>query len=371
MSEPSAPNPSGIPDDPNTASQTRSPVDPSGVLAPPSYGPTYYPPPPPAAAPKRGGIITRVLTGLVGSLLVMSVVLNIYLGAWFASMMAGPTEATYAEGDHDNRIVVLPIKGMIDSTTANFVHDALKALRENPPKAVVLRVDSGGGGVSASDRIWHEMVQFKEEVKVPIVASFGSIAASGGYYVAAPANYIFAEPTTITGSIGVIAQAMTVQELMKKIGVTPELIIATGSTKKDMLNPMRAWTDEDREALRRILDNAYNRFVDVVAKGRTALTLDQIKQLATGEVFTADQAVQNQLIDEQGFVDAAIEKAKDLAGIGADVAPWVTVISPPRSLSLLGALSTHRPGVESINAGQIRRWANELTAPHIEYRWIP
>ena len=360
-------NPSG---QDQTPYQARPAVDPAGALSPPSHGPAYYPSPP-APAPKHRGIIGRVVTGLVGSMLVMSVVLNIYLGAWFASMMAGPTETTYTEGDRDNRIVILPIKGMIDSTTSEFVHDALKSLRDNPPKALVLRVDSGGGGVSASDRIWHELVQFKDEAQIPVVASFGAIAASGGYYVAAPANHIFAEPTTITGSIGVIAQAMTVQELMAKIGVTPELIVATDATKKDMLNPMRAWTEEDRAALRLILDDAYERFVDVVAKGRTNhMTLDQVKQLATGEVFTASQALQNKLVDQQGYLGDALAKAKDIAGIDPDTEPWVTVIAPPRGLNLLGAMSTNVPGVESINAGHIRRWTNELTTPHIEYRWV-
>src|SRR5690606_2688533 len=109
-------------------------------------------------------------------------------------------------------------------------------LRENKPKALILRIDSGGGTVGASDRIWNELARFRQETEIPIVASFGSIAASGGYYIAAGADHIIAEPTCITGSIGVMANVMTFDRLLDKVGVTPEVLVAQGSPEKDVAN---------------------------------------------------------------------------------------------------------------------------------------
>jgi len=311
----------------------------------------------------------RLVTGLITSVLLFSIGLNIYLGMWFVAVMSGPTESTYLSGDDRYRIVILPIKGMIDSDTASFVHDALKSLRKNKPLAIVLRVDSGGGGVAASDRIWHDLVSYMEESQVPVVASFGTVAASGGYYVAAPSDYIIAEPSTITGSIGVIAHMFTVQELLKKIGVTPEIIVATHAVRKDMLSPMRDWTEEDRRALRVILDSSYDRFIDIVAKGRENLSPEQVKRLATGEIYTSQQALENRLIDGHGYLGTAIDKACELAGISEDIEPLVTMMSPPRSLSLLGGLSAP-VGLKSITSQGVRRWIGELGAPRIEYRWV-
>lgn len=343
-------------------SQSRPPATPPPP--PPGYGYMGYPPP-----PRRQGIMGRLMTGFFSSLLFLSLGLNVYLGIWFASVMAGPTEAPYAKGDKDNRIVIIPIDGMITHETAQFMHKVLDALRENMPKAVILRVDSGGGGVGASDRIWHELTQFKKEFQVPIVASFGTIAASGAYYISMPADFIIAEPTSLTGSIGVIAEAFTVDSLLTKVGVTPELITATKAVRKDMLSPWRPWTDEDRTALRSILDQSYDRFVNVVIQGRKNLTADQVRQLATGAIYTADEAVRAQLVDSQGYIDAAIDKAKELAGIGAEVEPLVTVISPPHGLNWMSVLGTSMPDTHAATAEQVKRWVGEFCTPRVQYVW--
>lgn len=339
---------------------------------PPGYGQMYAAPAPaPAPASRMGGIMTRVITGLVASLLLISIVLNFYLGIFFVSSMRGPQETPYSKGgDVGSRIVILPVSGTIDETTSVNLRKSLEALRENPPKAIVLRVDSPGGGVSASDRIWHELKKFKAEFKIPIVASFGSLAASGGYYISADSDYIFVEPTTITGSIGVIAQAFTVQNLLEKVGVTPEVIAATQATKKDTLSPFRAWTDKDRAELRMILDQAYVRFVDIVAKGRSKhLTHDQVLALATGEVFTSKQALDNKLADEEGYLDAAISKAKSLAGIPESTTPAVMVISPHKDFSLMSLLGQSHvtPASELLDSNKLRRVAGELATPRLEY----
>ena len=306
------------------------------------------------------------------SILMASLIANVYLSLMLSGMMAGPTESTYMKGDRSQRIVILPVNGMIDASMSTFVHDCLATLYEQRPKAVILRINSGGGAVSAADRIWHELVAFQKQTEIPIVASFGSVAASGGYYIAAPTDFIVAEPTCITGSIGVIAQAFTVDQLLQKIGVQPELITATEAYKKDMLNPMREWTDRDRIALRSILDHAYLRFVQVVDEGRDQLTFDAVKQLATGEVFTADEAEENQLVDAQGYLDAAIVKAKELGGIDLQTTPQVTILAPPRSLGgLMGVLGRGAlPNHNAFEPRQVRDWLGELATPRLEYRWV-
>jgi len=324
--------------------------------------------------------LARAAIIILAMLLVLSIIFNFGLIAVVGSTALlfggspGPIEKQYADGNNLTRIVILPISGLIADDQAEFVREALAKLRHNKPKAVVLRVDSGGGTVAASDRIANELDKFRAETGVPIVASFGGIAASGGYYVAANADHIFVEPTTITGSIGVIAEAFTFDELVNKIGVKPEIVTATPATKKDMLNPFRPWTEDDRQALRAILDDAYGRFVTVVANGRKRanLTRQDVEALATGEVFTAKQAVANKLADAEGYLGDAIEKAKSLAGLSTTANPEVRMIEQPRPFSILGAFGASTPPMnwKDLDGAQVRRWAAELSAPRLEYRCI-
>jgi protease IV len=349
-----------------------------GTLPPPpppyanaGYYPSYGPPPQPAR--KERAVLTKLVTGVLTSLVLLSLLANVYLGIFFVKAVKGPAESVYAEGDVNRRIVILPIAGMIDDSTSLFVKRAFKALDANPPKALILRIESPGGGVSASDRIWYDIKQFKAKHKIPVVASYGSLAASGGYYISAQADTIIAEPTTITGSIGVIAQAFTVQELLGKIGVTPEVIPSTKSTAKDGMNPMRAWTDRDRKELLNILDKAYERFVNIVAEGRKGkLTREEVEKVATGAPYTTDEALANKLIDEEGFVDTAITRAKELAKLTTGDAPQVTVVVDRQGglLSLLsGSAPNIQPGVftNGLDSQQVRRWFGELTTPRLEY----
>lgn len=355
--------------DPKPEATARPEVNAAGAATPPPPPPGYYPPPAYAPPKKNGGILSRLLTSFLTTVLIVSLVANVYMGVILKGMMAGPSETTYAEGDTQQRIVILPVEGLIDEEAYYFVRDSLKALRKNLPKAVVLRVDSGGGYVAPSDRIWNDIVNFKKDTGIPIIASFGSMAASGGYYIAAPADIIVAEPTTITGSIGVIAQAFTFERLLDKIGVTPKVIASSKSTKKDMLNPMREWTPEDEQKLRAILDDAYARFVYVVHEGRqNVLNEAQVRALATGEVFTAEVAHDRKLVDELGYLDHAIELAKNKAGIAADVTPQVTRMGRPATFSVLGMLHTDAPSFSaSFTSQQARDWAIELAMPKMMY----
>lgn len=342
---------------------------------PASPPPHTLPPPPPgyppmmfSQPPRRASFWGRIGTGLLTSLFFLSILLNIYLGAYFASSISGPTEKPYLAGDTDHRIVILDVTGLIDESTAAYVRDSLKELRSNKPAAVILRVDSGGGTVAASDIIAHDIEQFRRDTGVPVVASFGGIAASGGYYISAQCDKIVAEPTCITGSIGVIAQIVTVDKLLEKVGVTPEVIVATDSKKKDVANNiMRHWDDQDRDKVRMILDHAHARFVDVVYNGRQKYfsSRDEVKALATGEVFTSDQARQNKLIDQVGYLDDAITEAKTLAKLDVTKTYAVTRMSTRQGLSI--SFSSARQ--MTLDTGELRRMLGDLASPRIEYRW--
>lgn len=346
----------------------RPPVDAAAAASPPPPPPSYVPMGY-AQPPAKRNIFGKVLTSLFTTVLIFSIAMNIWLGSIVNSIMAGPSEAVYAEGDAARRVVILPIEGIIDESTYAFVRQSLKALRDDVPAALVLRVDSGGGYVSPSDRVWHEIVKFKNDTGVPIIASFGGTAASGGYYVAAPADLIVAEPTTTTGSIGVIAPAFTVDQLLEKIGVTPEVVASTASTRKDMLSPLRAWTEEDRQKLRTILDSAHEQFVQVVLQGRgDSLSEEQVRELSTGEVFTAQVALERGLVDEVGYMERAIALAAERAGLDAANPPHVTLMRRPQTFGLMGMLSSDAPSpMSNLAAEQVRSWVLEASAPRLMY----
>lgn len=362
---------------PPSRDPSRPPTDHGSINAPPpppaGYPPMMYAP----QQPKRGGsIVSRIFVSLITSILLFSIGMNVYLGALFLASMRGPNEVPYETGDgiHGKRIVILPVRGMIDDRAAEFVHEAVKVLRDDPPAAIILRIESGGGSVSASDRIWHDLTTLRKDKNVPIVASYGGVAASGGYYISAPSDFIIAEPTCITGSIGVMGQIITIDGLLEKVGITPETLVATESPKKSVANDIyRPWNDEDRTTVRGLLDNAYERFVTVVSEGRkNHLTPEEVRKLANGSVYTAQQAVALKLIDAEGYLSDAIEKAKSLASLSAQSNPLVTEIHAVKQFSLsslLGASSQVAPS--DISADQIRRWVGELSSPRLEYTVQP
>jgi protease-4 len=333
------------------------------------------------APPPRQSILARIATSVFASLFVFSLLLNVYLLAFVVASAPGMSETTYRSGDGPRRIVILPIEGMIHDGTADFVREALDQLRRDgdKPAAIILRVDSPGGTVAASDRIWHDLSAFRDETGIPLVASYGSLAASGGYYVSCMADTIFAEPTTITGSIGVIAEAFTFHGLLEKVGVHPETITSTPAIRKDMMNPTRPWTDADREFLRGLLDHSHERFVQKVFEGRqdNKMTLEEAQRLATGEVYTTTRAKELKLIDGEGYLDDAIDDAARLAGLTGK--PTVTRMNPRQGVGIVvGLTGVNAPGPGAgagvgnaelkLDAEALRKEAAELAAPRLEYR---
>lgn len=180
--------------------------------------------------------------------------------------------------------------------------------------AVVLEIDSPGGGITASDILHREVSRVRDAGK-KVVALLGDVAASGGYYVAAAADRIVAHPTTLTGSIGVILQSVNVEELYSKIGLKDRTFKSSATPHKDMLSSTREITEEERAILVGIIDAMYDRFVEVVMKGRK-MTREQVAPHADGRVFLAAKALEAGLVDQIGFEDDALELAASLAEAG-------------------------------------------------------
>lgn len=212
-----------------------------------------------------------------------------------------------------NRIGVIPIRGFIADSKS--VVDQLKKYRKDDRvKAIILRIDSPGGGTAASQEIYREVQRTVSKKKV--VVSMGNVAASGGYYVALAADKIVANPATLTGSIGVILDLPNFKELLKKIGVSRETV--KSGTYKDIGSPVRAMTPEERRLLQEVIDNVYHQFVEVVVKGRR-LTREQVEKIADGRIFTGEQAKRLGLIDELGSFEDAVDLTKKMVGLSGEV----------------------------------------------------
>jgi protease-4 len=207
------------------------------------------------------------------------------------------------------KVGVVEVKGLItDSRTILKQLDRFK--QDRNIKAVVLRVNSPGGAVGPAQEIMREVIKLRQTKKV--VASLGTLAASGGYYVACAADLIMANPGTTTGSIGVIMQFANVEQLTKKLGV--DLFALKAGRYKDVGSPFRPMTPEDKAYVQHLIDNVYQQFLRDVAKNRK-IPLAKMKELAEGRIYTGEEAKQAGLVDELGNLPDAIDKAGLLGGI--------------------------------------------------------
>jgi protease-4 len=240
---------------------------------------------------------------------------------------------------------ILDVRGLVD-TVRDYG-------RDSRVKALVLRVDSPGGGVVPSQELYDSLVAFKKTGK-KVVTSMGTVAASGGYYVAAASDLIVANPGTLTGSIGVIMSLANVEKLLDKVGISAVTI--TAGKHKDMGSPFRALTPEERALLQNVMDDIHNQFIQAVADGR-GRPVEEIRALADGRVFSGRQAIQAGLVDELGDLQQAIQRAGELAGIPGK--PRVVEQQPPLWERLLGEPRTWFPWLP--------RSAASLTGPQAMY----
>jgi protease-4 len=232
-----------------------------------------------------------------------------------------PLQERVIDGEGDRKILIVDVSGVITdekkrsigfreepSPVDSFKESLKKASSDRKIAALIVRINSPGGTITASDIIHHEILEYKKKTGVRVVACMMDVAASGGYYVATAADEIVAHPTSITGSIGVIAVKFNVQALFGKIGVDTETV--KSGDKKDMLSPFRPATPEEIKIVQTIIDQMNGRFIDVIVEGRKHLPRDAVVKLADGRIYTAQQALDLKLIDRMGYLDTAIDGVK-------------------------------------------------------------
>jgi protease IV len=208
------------------------------------------------------------------------------------------------------RVAVVEIEGIIvDGSSA--VRELREHLENPAVKAVILRVNSPGGVVAPTQEIFAAIQRVRKGGK-PVIASFGAVAASGGYYVATAADRIYANPGTLTGSIGVVMQMANIEGLLKKVGV--DYVVVKAGAYKDIGNFARTMTPEERKILQALLDDVYSQFVDAVAEGR-GLDRKQVLAFADGRIYSGQQAQALKMVDDLGGFEDAVEAAGKLANI--------------------------------------------------------
>lgn len=227
------------------------------------------------------------------------------IGVWIFVHLTGRDESLFGS----EKIAVLEIKGVLVDPRPT-VERLIRFRKNRDIKAIVLRIDSPGGGVGPAQEIHAEVKRTRKEKKV--VASVGSVAASGGYYIACAAETIVANPGSITGSIGVIVESLNAEELLKKIGLRSNVV--KSGKHKDIGSPLRPMTEQDRRLLQGLLDNIHEQFIQAVAEGRN-LPPEKVKPLADGRVFSGEQAKDLGLVDALGSLEDALLLAAETAGI--------------------------------------------------------
>ncbi len=376
------------PTDPTPPSEPRRPVDTEGVFTqptPPDQGYRYAAV---AQPPHRRGVLAtmgKVMGALFGAAALVAVGFYLALAFTLASGEQIATD-TYRKGELDNKIAVIAVYGLIDGGSAEFArHAADKVIADTTVKAVVIHVQSGGGGVNASELMYGHFQRMrreldKQERKVPIIASYEAVAASGGYYVSCDADRIYADPTCVTGSVGVMAPIPVMKDLFeKKLGVKWMVLTAEGSPEKDVANnQFREWDDRDIDAVMSFLNANHDRFLDIVKAGRVAterMTEEQFAASTTGAAYLAAKAKELGLIDEVGYLDDAIEYARQEAGLG-DVKPMV-VRYRARTGGMMSVLFGHKAEYKvplpevSMDADSIREVFNELSRTEAMYLYRP
>jgi protease-4 len=285
------------------------------------------------------------------------------------------------EGEGDSKILLVDISGLISEKERNTsgglregtsivseVKEALKkAESDDEIRGLILRINSPGGTVTASDIIHHELKSFKEKTGKRITACLMDVGASGGYYVATAADEIIAHPTTITGSIGVVTLRFNVEGLLSRIGIKEETL--KSGDKKDIWSPFRASTPEERKIMQVIIDSLHQRFISVVTNGRKSLTREEVEKLADGRIYTAFQAQKAKLIDRVGYLDDAINGIKKLSGIED-----ASVITYYRPGTYKGSIYSGLPKAPSNIINLISINGEGLITPpgvHFMYLWIP
>ena len=353
---------------------------PGGASAPQAYPP-----------PREGRPVSFYVAVFLALLLLVSGALNLLLlvvsafGATSAGIGSSSVvddsghlyELVAVDGDADARDSILRVKieGAIAELaspvlgapggTVSQVRRALRAAEREPTiKAVLFDINSPGGGVTDSDECWRLITEFRAaHPDIATLALFGDIAASGGYYIAVACDAIVARPTTITGSIGVIINSWNVAGALDKIGVEAVTIVSPDTPYKDMLSPYRPVDDAEAAKIRAIVQEMYERFVDVVDRGRPELTRGEVKAAATGEIYSAQRAFELGLVDAVGDWTSALARLREAAGIGS--ARIVEYRRVPTLFDTLFGVQAAAPSLDDAIAGLLR----SSSGPKLLYYW--
>lgn len=257
------------------------------------------------------------------------------VGSWFSGQPGPVDEKRGGDGlgalmAGKGQIAQLDIEGMIldsgsgggfgggNATSAQDTLKAIRRIREDKVPVVLLNINSPGGTASASQAIFDELMRLKKDNNVKIVATMGDLAASGGYYVACAADTIVANPSTLTGSIGVIMHNQNLQGLMGKVGVQNNVL--KSGKHKDIMSPYRPMTAEERQILQSLIDDTYEQFLDAVSAGRK-MPRAQLRPLADGRIYTGRQAHKVKLVDKLGNYSVAVDEARALGKLDKDAEP--------------------------------------------------
>ena len=324
------------------------------------------------ATPRSGGgagVALGVFGALMLAVLVAGGAFIFGLAAGAAGSSAGAADVqndvvrrTVQRGDRETQIAIIPVEGAITDQTASEVSAAVARAQKDNVDAVLLRVDSPGGGVTPSDRIDHDLQKLRD-ADIPVFASYGGISASGGVYVSARCERIMAEPTCVTGSIGVIASVLTMEGLAEKIGVEANSVVATRSPEKAVANDLwRNWDEKDYAKIRKILDAAYDRFRMLVEEGRSERLAEGVDfdDLCNGNVFTANEALELGLIDAIGYQEDAVAMVEQALGVNPGKASVFRYERRPDPFEQLGLGLMKGPSIEE----RIR----SAGTPVLEYR---
>lgn len=336
--------------------------------SPPPFTPRAEAPPQTKSSGNIGYIVVLLLVALVAG--IFGVMLGARVGGASSTAPEGFQEVLIdGETTAQQKIAAIPINGVIMESmgtggSVSQVKKTLRALKKDESvMGILLIIDTPGGGVTASDRIYHELLEFKRETKLPIHSLFLDVAASGGYYVAMASDHITAHPTTVTGSIGVISKFFNFSEAMDKVGISVNVVKSLNSkgevSFKDMGSPYRPMRPEERELLQGLITEMWERFTEVVAAGReNKLSLEEVRKLADGRVFTGKQALELKLVDSVGYSEEAYAKIREAAG--AENAKIVSYRKEPGLAEMLG-LSSELAPPESARLASLRNLLREQT----------
>lgn len=323
------------------------------------------------------------MEGRFFKILFQSCILILWILSGCATFNLGPVMAPLKEkvisGKGPEKVLLLDISGVIRNkekrslTGATLELGMVERVREildmaeqdEDIKALLIRINSPGGTVTSSDIIYHEIKTYKKKTGVKVYISIVDLAASGGYYIAVAGDRIVAHPTSLIGSIGVIALKINLQGLFKKIGVDWEVV--KSAEKKDFLSPLRPLTVEERKLFQFTIDHYHQRFLQVIAENRPGLDLAAVGILADGRMYTSDQALENKMIDRIGYLDDVMDLIKtDLESEDPEV---ITYQRPGEYKPNLYSQTPVPPTINFINVNL--GLDLESPVPHFMYLWMP